>query len=123
MKEYLACRNYGCMYMHMYSEYDSTSYRLIGQLLNYLNLRPCPSSGQKQLGGFKGLIWFILPPNFHHQRVPGQGLKQNRNLQGKSCCRSHGGVLLSGLLSLLSYEIQENQPRVSRMGGPSSIHH
>jgi hypothetical protein len=56
----------------------------------------------------------------HHWGRPGQELKQGRNW-----CRGHGRVLLTVLLDLLSYTIQDHLLRGStihsRLGLPTSI--
>jgi len=48
----------------------------------------------------------------HHWGKSGQELTQGRQEPGgRSWCRGHGGVLLTGLLNLLSYKTQAHQPR------------
>ena len=51
----------------------------------------------KNLGGEKSLFHFTLPSNSLSLRR-GEGRKPGQESGGRSCCRSHGGILLTGLL-------------------------
>jgi hypothetical protein len=65
----------------------------------------------------------------HHQRKPGQELTQSRNLEAGADAElwRNAAYRLAphGLLNLLSYRVQEHQPRDStthnRLGPPSSM--
>jgi hypothetical protein len=64
--------------------------------------------GQRASWGQKGLVGLHFHTAFHYERKSGQELKQDPG--GRSWCRSHGRVLLTGSLSLLSYRTQDYQP-------------
>jgi hypothetical protein len=65
---------------------------------------PKPSWGGK---GLFGLYFHNWSPSLKEVRT---GTQTGQNLGGRSWCRGHGRVLLTGLLTLLSYRTQDLQP-------------
>jgi hypothetical protein len=65
---------------------------------------------------WKGLFSLHSHITVHHQRKVRIATHTGQELEGRSWCRGHGGVLLTGLLplawlSLLPYSMQNYQPR------------
>ena len=61
--------------------------------------------------GRKGFVWFALPHQCSSLTEVRAGTHTGRESGGRSGCRSHEGVLLTGLLSLLSYRPHNHQPK------------
>jgi hypothetical protein len=79
----------------------------------------------KSNSGRKGFIWLILLHHSSSSKEIRAGIHTGLEPGGRSCCRSHGRVLLSGLLNLLSYRTQNYQPKNgtthNELGPPPSI--
>lgn len=65
--------------------------------------------------GRKGFIFLTLPGNVHHRGKSGQKLKQGRKLEEGADAEAMEGAACwlapHGLLSLLSFNNQDHQPR------------
>lgn len=70
----------------------------------YLRVSFAVMKKPKQLG--EEIIYLILQLVSHYEGTSGQELRQNRNWY-----RDHGGMVITGLLSLLFYNTQYYQPR------------
>ena len=79
--------------------------------------------------GKGGGVYYVLQLTVHHQRKPGQELKQGNNLEGGADAEAMEGAAYwlapPGLLSLLFYRTQDHQLRSGTMhnglGPPTSI--
>jgi hypothetical protein len=59
----------------------------------------------------EGFIWLTLPHCSPSLKKVRTGTQTGKKLGGRSWCRGHGGVLLTGLFSLSSYRTQDHQLR------------
>ena len=62
--------------------------------------------------GWGGMFLWLTYPESHPLRKSKAATQTGQEPGGRNWFRGHGGVLLTGLLILLSYRTQDHQPRV-----------